>query len=99
MKCLYWNENKTNINLFITQFVIRFFLYLPGSSQTDDLGKYKNVLNELIEQSTNYKNPKLLSKENGAIREPANEVWPSKLTSMPFYSTEKSGWVGTNFLL
>ena len=34
---LYWNENKTDINLLITQFVLRFyfFLYLPGSSQTD----------------------------------------------------------------
>ena len=30
--------------MFITQFVIRFFLYLPGSSQTDDPGKYKKSL-------------------------------------------------------
>ena len=38
------NENKIDINLFITQFVMRVFLYLPGSSQTDDPGKYKKSL-------------------------------------------------------
>ena len=40
--------NKIDINLFITQFVIRV-LYFPGSSKTDDPGKYKKVLSELIE--------------------------------------------------
>ena len=44
MKFLDWNENKIDINLSITQFVIRGFLYLPGSSQTDDPGKYKKSL-------------------------------------------------------
>ena len=39
-----WNENKIDINLFITQFATRFFLYLPGSSHTDDPGKYKKSL-------------------------------------------------------
>ena len=34
MKFLDWNENKIDINLLKTQFVLRF-LYLPGSSQTD----------------------------------------------------------------
>ena len=38
MKFLDWNENKI-INLFITQ-----FLYLPGSSQTEEPGKYKKSL-------------------------------------------------------
>ena len=41
MKFLDGNENKLDINLFLTQFVIRFFLFFPGSSQTDDPGKYK----------------------------------------------------------
>ena len=47
MKFLDRNKNKIDINLFITLFVIRFFLYWPRSSQTDDLGKYKKVLSEL----------------------------------------------------
>ena len=51
MKFLDWNENRIDISLFITQFVISFF-YLPGLSQTDDPGKYKkNVLSELIEHA------------------------------------------------
>ena len=40
MKFLDWNENKIDINLFITQFVMSFYI-LPGSSQTDDPGKYE----------------------------------------------------------
>ena len=44
MKFLGWNENKMDINLFVKQFVIRTFLYLPGSSQTDDSGKYEKSL-------------------------------------------------------
>ena len=30
--------------MFTTQFLIRLFLYFPGSSQTDDPGKYKKSL-------------------------------------------------------
>ena len=71
MKFFDWNENKIDINLFITQFEIRFFLYLSGSSQTDDPGKYKKVLSELIEHAPICKNPKLY-KETGAIPAPVN---------------------------
>ena len=35
MKYLDRNENKRDINLLITQFVLSLFLYLPGSSQAD----------------------------------------------------------------
>ena len=38
------NENTIDINLFIIEFVIRFLLYLPGSSQTDDPGKNEKSL-------------------------------------------------------
>ena len=60
---LKWNYIN-DINLFITQFVLRFFLFfffLPGSSQTDDPGKYKKVLSKLIEHAEALicKNPKL----------------------------------------
>ena len=41
MKFLDQNENKIDINLLITQFVLRFFSYLPGSSQTDIPAKIK----------------------------------------------------------
>ena len=44
MFLLSFNENKININLFIYDTVcykIFFFLFLPGSSHTDDPGKYK----------------------------------------------------------
>ena len=44
MKSINWNENKIDINLFITQFVIRLFLYFLDSSHNDDPGKYKKSL-------------------------------------------------------
>ena len=48
MKFPDWNVNKIDINLFITYFVIRFYIYIyiymSGSSQTDDPGKYKKSL-------------------------------------------------------
>ena len=39
-----WNENEIDINLLITQFVLRFFLYLPGSSQTDVQANIKSLV-------------------------------------------------------
>ena len=42
MKFLDWNENK--INIVYNTVCNKIFLYLPGSSQTDDPGKYKKSL-------------------------------------------------------
>ena len=40
MKFLDWNENKIDINLFKTHFVIRFFIF-AGIVISNDPGKYK----------------------------------------------------------
>ena len=44
MKFLNWNENKIDVNLFLTQYKIDYIFILFLYSHTDDPSKYKKSL-------------------------------------------------------